>query len=92
MKSKLAIYVLVALSGSTIIASAQGSSGGGRGAATIPGAGVRAGEGRRLNAEPGTRTGYAMMRRERRTVGQPEPVTATPYINFDATEVAPAGR
>jgi hypothetical protein len=26
------------------------------------------------------------------TGGQPEPITVTPYIHFDATEVAPAGR
>jgi hypothetical protein len=88
MKSKLAICVLVVLSASTIIASAQGPTGGGKGAvgaAAIPGAEVRVREGRRSNAE-GTTTGYAMMRRERRTVRQPEPVTVNPYINFDATK------
>ena len=94
MISKLTICVLVVLSASTIIASAQGPTGGGKGAvggAAIPGAEVHAREGRRLNAEPGTTTGSAVRRRKRRTVGQPEPVTVTPYINFDATEIAPAG-
>ena len=47
---------------------------------------------RRLNAERRTWNGYAMMPRERRTVGQPGPVTMTPDINVDATEIAPAGR
>jgi hypothetical protein len=85
MKSKLVICVLIALSASTIIASAQDPARGGKGAV---------GEGRRLNTEPRTWTGgYAMMRRERerRTVDQPE-LTVAPYINFDATEIAPAGR
>jgi hypothetical protein len=84
MKFKLVICVLVALSASPIIASAQDTAGRGKGAV---------GEGRRLNAEPRARTGYAMMRRERerRTVAQPE-LAVTPYINFDATEIAPAGR
>jgi hypothetical protein len=67
MKSKLVICVLVALSASTIMASAQDTAGGGKRAV---------GEGRRLNAEPGTRTGYAMMPHERRPVGQPSGATA----------------
>ena len=37
------------------------------------------------------RGAYAMMRRERRTVAKPQPVTAAPFINLDATEMAPAG-
>jgi hypothetical protein len=92
MKSKLVICVLLALSASTTIASAQGPAGRGRGAATIPGSDVRAGEGRRLNSEAGRTRSFAMMRHGRRTVGQPESVTVAPYINFDATEIAPAGR
>ena len=84
MKSKLVICALVALSASPIIVSAQATAGGGKAAV---------GEGRRVNAEHRARMGYAMMRRERerRIVSQPE-LTVSPYINFDATEIAPAGR
>jgi hypothetical protein len=82
MKSKLVICVLVALSALPIIASAQATAGK-----------AAVGEGRRVNAEHHARMGYAMMRRERerRIVSQPEH-TVSPYINFDATEIAPAGR
>jgi hypothetical protein len=37
------------------------------------------------------RGSYAMMHRERRAIGRPQPVTTAPFINLDATEMAPAG-
>ncbi|MGA7803032.1 hypothetical protein [Bradyrhizobium sp.] len=46
---------------------------------------------RRHAVEASRMSSFARMRDERRTVAQPAPVTAAPFINLDATEMAPAG-
>jgi hypothetical protein len=81
----LSIAVVLALLGSAAVAQTNASKG-------YIGNYGRDREVRRLNAEHRALNGYAMMPRERRTVGQPGPVTMTPDINIDATEIAPAGR
>lgn len=47
---------------------------------------------KRPATEAGARASFAMMRHGRRAVDQPEPVTVAPFINLDATALAPAGR
>jgi hypothetical protein len=44
------------------------------------------------HATAAARASFAMMPHGRRAVDQPEPVQVAPFINLDATEMAPAGR
>jgi len=46
---------------------------------------------RRSAAEASRMSSFARMPDERRTIAQPEPVTAAPFINLDSSAMAPAG-